>query len=761
MKRIDVIKELERELEDYFINDIEKEWIDLRIVNVTGVDLTVVSEKGENIKECYNKIEDIFLEINSKIDKEDEKLFIRKKRIYSVYEAEIFEVDKPIRVKKKGFTFGELVDNLNFNKDTNIENKKHKSKVVSFYSYKGGVGRTVILIQTAYLLASKGKRVAIIDLDIEAPSFNDIFENDISNNNGMINYLYNKLYNIKSEEDESIVKFVSKLNTNVSGEVYVIPAGKISLKYIKMLELLKEKRIYENEYISEFIEELEKQYNVDYVLIDSRTGLNNWGALSISNISDELFLCAYPNKENVRGINMISELINDNKKYNVIFSRIDNSDEGEKKAKELFDQLKINQDFIGIFYEKRIALENKYPIESINNGFEKISNYLLEDEIIRENKKLLKANYDKSEKILDKIMNRENFDNIYTSSELKILDFSNSMLIKDENIIVEKMIETFCENKNYFSINDLKFDFFKITDIDLDKIIDKLYEEILLKTVEIIEKYTKIKFIKEKLQICLKRIKDLEEKMDDKKEFNNMVTNLETNELEEVFADIPEVYYCIIDYNKIVNNCSAKINYDELKVYLGIWSLVINHLNLMQKKISYKFIFNSNNIKEIEFIKERSNSNILDLTWSNKNYSFVKDNTKEVLNKIVQNLDELDDIIKNEDVSTFKESNMINLSQSLDRLNNINNINDFKYYEDDLNKKRRLVFGNRTNNLKYSKPLSEWIANEIIKSTNLSKKLLLDILSEAALIEKSNNDEKDSIITFNSLKKASHKLTRN
>ncbi|EOU2019367.1 ParA family protein, partial [Clostridium perfringens] len=349
MKRIEVIKELERELEDYFINDIEKEWIDLRIVNVTGVDLTVVSEKGENIKECYNKIEDIFLEINSKIDKEDEKLFIRKKRIYSVYEAEIFEVDKPIRVKKKGFTFGELVDNLNFNKDTNIENKKHKSKVVSFYSYKGGVGRTVILIQTAYLLASKGKRVAIIDLDIEAPSFNDIFENDISNNNGMINYLYNKLYNIKSEEDESIVKFVSKLNTNVSGEVYVIPAGKISLKYIKMLELLKEKRIYENEYISEFIEELEKQYNVDYVLIDSRTGLNNWGALSISNISDELFLCAYPNKENVRGINMISELINDNKKYNVIFSRIDNSDEGEKKAKELFDQLKINQDFIGIF----------------------------------------------------------------------------------------------------------------------------------------------------------------------------------------------------------------------------------------------------------------------------------------------------------------------------------------------------------------------------------------------------------------------------
>lgn len=41
--------------------------------------------------------------------------------------------------------------------------------IVSFYSFKGGVGRTVALLNSAWHLASRGSRVALLDLDLEAP----------------------------------------------------------------------------------------------------------------------------------------------------------------------------------------------------------------------------------------------------------------------------------------------------------------------------------------------------------------------------------------------------------------------------------------------------------------------------------------------------------------------------------------------------------------------------------------------------------------
>jgi len=42
---------------------------------------------------------------------------------------------------------------------------------VTFYSYKGGVGRTLALLNVAALLAEHGRRVLIVDLDLEAPGF--------------------------------------------------------------------------------------------------------------------------------------------------------------------------------------------------------------------------------------------------------------------------------------------------------------------------------------------------------------------------------------------------------------------------------------------------------------------------------------------------------------------------------------------------------------------------------------------------------------
>src|SRR5262245_4584928 len=49
------------------------------------------------------------------------------------------------------------------------------TKVVTFYSYKGGVGRTMALVNTAHVLARTGWRVLMVDFDLEAPGMTHFF----------------------------------------------------------------------------------------------------------------------------------------------------------------------------------------------------------------------------------------------------------------------------------------------------------------------------------------------------------------------------------------------------------------------------------------------------------------------------------------------------------------------------------------------------------------------------------------------------------
>src|SRR5689334_12045677 len=48
-------------------------------------------------------------------------------------------------------------------------------KIITFYSYKGGTGRTMALANTAWILASNGHRVLTVDWDLESPGLHRFF----------------------------------------------------------------------------------------------------------------------------------------------------------------------------------------------------------------------------------------------------------------------------------------------------------------------------------------------------------------------------------------------------------------------------------------------------------------------------------------------------------------------------------------------------------------------------------------------------------
>jgi MinD-like ATPase involved in chromosome partitioning or flagellar assembly len=49
-------------------------------------------------------------------------------------------------------------------------------QVITFYSYKGGTGRTMALANVAWIIASIGKRVLVVDWDLETPGLHKFFE---------------------------------------------------------------------------------------------------------------------------------------------------------------------------------------------------------------------------------------------------------------------------------------------------------------------------------------------------------------------------------------------------------------------------------------------------------------------------------------------------------------------------------------------------------------------------------------------------------
>ena len=48
-------------------------------------------------------------------------------------------------------------------------------KIVTFYSFKGGTGRTMALANVAWILAANGKRVLVADWDLESPGLHRFF----------------------------------------------------------------------------------------------------------------------------------------------------------------------------------------------------------------------------------------------------------------------------------------------------------------------------------------------------------------------------------------------------------------------------------------------------------------------------------------------------------------------------------------------------------------------------------------------------------
>src|SRR3954447_15767946 len=81
-------------------------------------------------------------------------------------------------------------------------------EIVTFYSYKGGTGRSMALANVAWILAANGKRVLVIDWDLEAPGLHRYFhpflrDQELVRSDGLIDFIWEYVEQAVSPGDKA------------------------------------------------------------------------------------------------------------------------------------------------------------------------------------------------------------------------------------------------------------------------------------------------------------------------------------------------------------------------------------------------------------------------------------------------------------------------------------------------------------------------------------------------------------------------------
>ena len=179
---------------------------------------------------------------------------------------------------------------------------------VVFYGLKGGVGRSTALTMLAYSLAREGKRVLLLDFDLESPGLSGLLlPSDRVAGFGLVDWFIEDAV----QPDESVLDDLvadSPLADNTTGHIRVAAAmGQGESAYLAKLA-----RVYADvptsagterfaQRMERLIKVLEEREKPDVVLIDSRAGLHDLAAISIATLADLALLFATDSEQNWQG----------------------------------------------------------------------------------------------------------------------------------------------------------------------------------------------------------------------------------------------------------------------------------------------------------------------------------------------------------------------------------------------------------------------------------------------------------------------------
>jgi flagellar biosynthesis protein FlhG len=206
------------------------------------------------------------------------------------------------------------------------QNKNSYTKIISVTSGKGGVGKTNVVCNLAYCLASMGKRVMIMDADLSLGNVSVIM--------GMI-----PKYNI-SQVIYGDKQLKDIIMTDSNG-IMVLPA---SSGISELSNLSESQKITLMSRFDEFAGDLDEKFGrpIDVLLIDTGAGISS-NVLYFNLAASEIYVVVTPEPTSITDAYALIKVLSTkySEKY---FSIIVNNVRSEREAKEVYKHLSLVSD---------------------------------------------------------------------------------------------------------------------------------------------------------------------------------------------------------------------------------------------------------------------------------------------------------------------------------------------------------------------------------------------------------------------------------
>ncbi len=165
-------------------------------------------------------------------------------------------------------------------------------RIVSVHSFRGGTGKSNTTANLAATFALQGRRVGIVDADIQSPGIHVLFGLDTDRPHHSLNdYLWGKCSIEEAAQDVTAVLG----DAAADGRIFLIPS---SLQAGEIARVLREG--YDVGLLNDGFQALLTRLSLDYLLIDTHPGMNEDTLLSMT-ISDVLLIVLRPDRQDYQG----------------------------------------------------------------------------------------------------------------------------------------------------------------------------------------------------------------------------------------------------------------------------------------------------------------------------------------------------------------------------------------------------------------------------------------------------------------------------
>jgi MinD-like ATPase involved in chromosome partitioning or flagellar assembly/tetratricopeptide (TPR) repeat protein len=218
-----------------------------------------------------------------------------------------------------------------------VSKESPDGRIVTFYSYKGGTGRTMALANVAWILAANGYRVLAADWDLESPGLHrflyPFLEHVVRDAEGIIDFIREYEWLAAKTKDKAqrekhitdkakIEHYAFSLNWSFSGGGHLdfLSPGKQDGNYAATLGAMDWDNFYAalngGKFLDALREDMKQHY--DYVLIDSRTGLSDVAEICTVHLPDVLVDCFTLSTQGIEGAAQVAKLIQEQYQHRAI-----------------------------------------------------------------------------------------------------------------------------------------------------------------------------------------------------------------------------------------------------------------------------------------------------------------------------------------------------------------------------------------------------------------------------------------------------------